>query len=92
MPMAGLKISITILPLLVGGETQSRFRRADATRTWQVIRHGGILVSTLGVRAVAVVLNPKAERQLQQIAQLIDAHQIEVTVEKTSELLGCSGC
>ena len=78
---------------LVGGETQSRFRRADATRTWQVIRHGGILVSTLGVpqsgipqgiRAVAVVLNPKAERQLQQIAQLIDAHQIEVTIEKTS--------
>lgn len=72
---------------LVGGETQSR--------SWQVIRHGGILVSTLGVppsgipqgiRAVAVVLNPKAERQLQQIAQLIDAHQIEVTVEKTFEL------
>ena len=80
---------------LVGGETQARFRRADATRTWQVIRHGGILVSTLGVpqsgipqgiRAVAVALNPKAERQLQQIAQLIDAHQIEVTVEKTFEL------
>jgi NADPH:quinone reductase-like Zn-dependent oxidoreductase len=72
---------------LVGGETQ--------TRSWQVIRHGGILVSTLGVpqsgipqgiRAVAVVLDPKAERQLQQIAQLIDAHQIEVTVEKTFEL------
>jgi len=32
------------------------------------------------------VLNPKAERELQQIAQLIDAHQIEVTVEKTFEL------
>jgi NADPH:quinone reductase-like Zn-dependent oxidoreductase len=78
---------------LVGGETQAR--------SWQVIRHGGILVhggvlvSTVGVptsgipqgiRAVAVVLNPKAERQLQQIAQLIDAHQIEVTVEKTFEL------
>jgi NADPH:quinone reductase-like Zn-dependent oxidoreductase len=71
---------------LVGGETQ--------TRSWQVIRHGGILVSTVGVpagipsgiRAVAVVLDPKAERQLQQIAQLIDAHQIEVTVEKTFEL------
>jgi NADPH:quinone reductase-like Zn-dependent oxidoreductase len=72
---------------LVGGETQAR--------SWQVIRHGGILVSTLGVpaagippgiRAVAVVLDPRAERQLQQIAQLIDAHQIEVTVEKTFEL------
>lgn len=72
---------------LIGGETQSR--------SWQVIRHGGILVSTVGVpqsgipqgiRAVAVFLNPKAERQLQQIAQLIDAHQIEVTVEKTFEL------
>jgi NADPH:quinone reductase-like Zn-dependent oxidoreductase len=72
---------------LVGGETQSR--------SWQVIRHGGILVSTVGVpatgippgiRAVAVSLNPKAERQLQQIAQLIDAHQIEVTIEKTFEL------
>jgi NADPH:quinone reductase-like Zn-dependent oxidoreductase len=72
---------------LVGGETQAR--------SWQVIRHGGILVSTVGVpaagipqgiRAVAVVLDPKAERQLQQIAQLIDAHQIEVTVEKTFEL------
>jgi NADPH:quinone reductase-like Zn-dependent oxidoreductase len=54
---------------LVGGETQAR--------SWQVIRHGGILVSTLGVpaagippgiRAVAVVLDPKAERELQQIA------------------------
>jgi NADPH:quinone reductase-like Zn-dependent oxidoreductase len=72
---------------LVGGETQ--------TRSWQVIRRGGILVSTVGVPAagippgilvVAVVLDPKAERQLQQIAQLIDAHQIEVTVEKTFEL------
>jgi NADPH:quinone reductase-like Zn-dependent oxidoreductase len=72
---------------LVGGETQAR--------SWQVIRHGGILVSTVGVptagippgiRAVAVALDPKAERELQQIAQLIDAHQIEVTVEKTFEL------
>jgi NADPH:quinone reductase-like Zn-dependent oxidoreductase len=72
---------------LVGGETQAR--------SWQVIRHGGILVSTVGVpasgippgiRAAAVVLNPRAERQLQQIAQLIDAHQIEATVEKTFEL------
>jgi NADPH:quinone reductase-like Zn-dependent oxidoreductase len=72
---------------LVGGETQAR--------SWQVIRHGGILVSTVGVpasgipegiRAIGMALNPKAERQLQQIAQLIDAHQIEATVEKTFEL------
>ena len=79
---------------LVGGETQARFRRADATRTWQVIRHGGILVSMLGVpqsgisqgiRAVAVVLNPKAERQLQniEIEILVDLHLIYLSQQAT---------
>ena len=41
------------------------------------------------VKDVDVVLDlvgGKPKRQLQQIAQLIDAHQIEVTVEKTFEL------
>ena len=72
---------------LVGGETQAR--------SWQIIRPGGVLVSTLGVpesgipqgiRAVSVSLNPRVNSQLQQIAQLIDDGQIKVSVEQIFEL------
>jgi NADPH:quinone reductase-like Zn-dependent oxidoreductase len=72
---------------LVGGETQAR--------SWQIIRSGGVLVSTIGVpssgipeniRAIPIFVNPKAAGQLQQIAQLIDNEHIEVTVDRTFEL------
>jgi NADPH:quinone reductase-like Zn-dependent oxidoreductase len=72
---------------LVGGETQAR--------SWQALRASGVLVSTVGVsqidipqgiRAVAVFVNPKINGQLQQIAQLIDAGQIKVIVERTFDL------
>lgn len=72
---------------LVGGETQAR--------SWQIIRSGGVLVSTIGVpssgipeniRAIPIFVNPKAAGQLQQIAQLIDNEHIKVTVERTFEL------
>lgn len=72
---------------LVGGETQAR--------SWQMIRSGGVLVSTIGVpssgipeniRAIPIFVNPKAAGQLQQIAQLIDNEHIKVTVERTFEL------
>ena len=75
---------------LVGGETQAR--------SWQVIRHGGILVSTVGVsvagipqviRAIGMALNPKAERQLQNIEidrakqLLVDLHLIYLSQQAT---------
>ena len=75
---------------LVGGETQAR--------SWQVIRHGGILVSTVGVsvagipqviRAIGMALNPKAERQLQNIEidrakqLLVDLHLIYLAQQAT---------
>jgi NADPH:quinone reductase-like Zn-dependent oxidoreductase len=72
---------------LVGGETQAR--------SWQIIRPGGVLVSTLGVpesgvpqgiQAVPVFANLRANSQLQQIAQLIDDGQIKVSVEQIFEL------
>jgi NADPH:quinone reductase-like Zn-dependent oxidoreductase len=68
---------------LIGGETQAR--------SWQIIRPGGVLVSTLGVpesgipqgiKAVPVFANLRANSQLQQIAQLIDDGQIKVSVEQ----------
>jgi NADPH:quinone reductase-like Zn-dependent oxidoreductase len=72
---------------LIGGETQAR--------SWQIIRPGGVLVSTLGVpqsgipqgiKAVPVFVNLRANSQLQQIAQLIDDGQIKVSVEQIFEL------
>lgn len=72
---------------LVGGETQAR--------SWQIIRSGGTLVSTLGVpgsgipqgiKAIPVFVNPRVNSQLQQIAQLIDDGHIKVTVEQTFDL------
>lgn len=72
---------------LVGGETQAR--------SWQIIRPGGVLVSTLGVpqsgipqgiRAVPVFANLRVNSQLQQIARLIDDGQIKVSVEQIFEL------
>lgn len=72
---------------LVGGETQAR--------SWQAIRSGGTLVSTLGVpgsgipqgiKAIPVFVNPRVNSQLQQIAQLIDDGYIKVTVEQTFDL------
>jgi NADPH:quinone reductase-like Zn-dependent oxidoreductase len=72
---------------LVGAETQAR--------SWQAIRSGGTLVSTLGVprsgipqdiKAIPVFVNPRVNSQLQQIAQLIDDGHIKVTVEQTFDL------
>ena len=72
---------------LVGGETQAR--------SWQIIRPGGVLVSTLGVpesgipqgiKAVPVFANLRANSQLQQIAQLIDDGQIKASIEQVFEL------
>ncbi|MEH2119108.1 NADP-dependent oxidoreductase [Nostoc sp.] len=72
---------------LVGGETQAR--------SWQIIRPGGVLVSTLGVpessipqgiEAVPVFANLRANSQLQQIAQLIDDGQIKASIEQVFEL------
>lgn len=72
---------------LVGGETQAR--------SWQIIRPGGVLVSTLGVpesgipqgiKAVPVFANLRVNSQLQQIARLIDDGQIKVSVEQIFEL------
>lgn len=72
---------------LVGGETQ--------TRSWQIIRPGGVLVSTLGVpesgipqgiEAVSVFANLRVNSQLQQIAQLIDDGQIKASIEQVFEL------
>ncbi|MDF5707030.1 MAG: NADP-dependent oxidoreductase [Nostoc sp. S4] len=72
---------------LVGGETQAR--------SWQIIRPGGVLVSTVGVpqsgiphgiQAVPVFANLRANSQLQQIAQLIDDGPIKVSVEQIFEL------
>ncbi|MEH2330040.1 NADP-dependent oxidoreductase [Nostoc sp.] len=72
---------------LVGGETQAR--------SWQIIRPGGVLVSTLGVpesgipqgiKAVPVFANLKVNSQLQQIAQLIDDGQIKASIEQVFEL------
>jgi NADPH:quinone reductase-like Zn-dependent oxidoreductase len=68
---------------LVGGQTQSK--------SWQVIRKGGVLVSTVGadekagaqfnVRAVSVGLAPNGAR-LQHIAALIDADLVRSTIGK----------
>ncbi|MEH2297645.1 MAG: NADP-dependent oxidoreductase [Nostoc sp.] len=72
---------------LVGGETQAR--------SWQIVRPGGVLVSTLGVpqsgipqgiQALPVFANLRANSQLQQIAQLIDDGRIKVSVEQIFEL------
>jgi NADPH:quinone reductase-like Zn-dependent oxidoreductase len=72
---------------LVGGETQ--------VRSWQVVRSGGALVSTLGVpqsgipqniKAIPIFVNPRVNPQLQQIAQLIDDGHIKVMVEQTFDL------
>ncbi|MEH2287348.1 NADP-dependent oxidoreductase [Nostoc sp.] len=72
---------------LVGGETQAR--------SWQIIRPGGVLVSTLsvpesgipqGIKAVPVFANLRANSQIQQIAQLIDDGQIKVSIEQVFEL------
>ncbi|MEH1849813.1 MAG: NADP-dependent oxidoreductase [Nostoc sp.] len=72
---------------LVGGETQAR--------SWQIIRPGGVLVSTLGVpesgipqgiKAVPVFANLRTNSQLQQIAQLIDDGHIKASIEQVFEL------
>ncbi|QYO64518.1 NADP-dependent oxidoreductase [Leptolyngbya sp. 7M] len=72
---------------LVGGDTQ--------VRSWQILRSGGVLASTLGVpqtgipagiRAVPVFVNPRNPAQLQHIAQLIDQGQVKVTVEQVFPL------
>ncbi len=76
-------VDVDVVLDLVGGETQARL--------WQIIRPGGIFVSTLGVpelgipqgiKAVSVFANLRANSQLQQIAQLIDDGQIKVSVEQ----------
>jgi NADPH:quinone reductase-like Zn-dependent oxidoreductase len=67
----------------LGGETQQR--------SWQVLKQGGILVSTIvrppsledaapGVRQAVVVLQPSAT-QLAELAQLVDAGQLRPVVE-----------
>ncbi|MEH2273879.1 MAG: NADP-dependent oxidoreductase [Nostoc sp.] len=72
---------------LVGGETQAR--------SWQIIRPGGVLVSTLGVpesgipqgiKVVPVFANLRVNSQLQQIAQLIDDGQLKASIEQVFEL------
>lgn len=72
---------------LVGGETQAR--------SWQTLRSGGVLVSTLGVpesgipegiNAVSIVVDLKVSSQLKQIAELIDNGQVKVNVEQTFPL------
>jgi NADPH:quinone reductase-like Zn-dependent oxidoreductase len=73
---------------LVGGETQKR--------SWNVLKPGGILVSTLGkpdeqmanshgVRAAGYHAEPNRE-QLDRIAALIDTGKIVATVSKTFSL------
>jgi len=73
---------------LVGGDTRER--------SWQVLKRGGILVSTvgqpdeakaaaLGVRAKAYMVHPSAT-QLFQIQSLIDAGKVRPTVSKTFAL------
>ncbi|MEH2445631.1 MAG: NADP-dependent oxidoreductase [Nostoc sp.] len=72
---------------LIGGETQAR--------SWQIIRPGGVLVSTLGVpesgipqgiKAVPVFANLRKNSQIQEIAQLIDDGQIKASIEQVFEL------
>ncbi len=73
---------------LVGGETQKR--------SWNVLKPGGILVSTLGkpdektanspgVRAAGYMAEPNRE-QLDEIASLIESGKVVVTVSKTFDL------
>ncbi|HZZ20659.1 MAG TPA: NADP-dependent oxidoreductase [Opitutaceae bacterium] len=73
---------------LIGGETQDR--------SWQTLRKGGILVSTLGeppaekaieydVTAKGFMAQPKTE-QLVEIGRLIDAGTVKVVISKTFPL------
>jgi NADPH:quinone reductase-like Zn-dependent oxidoreductase len=73
---------------LVGGDTQER--------SWQVLKPGGILVSTptppseeiatqRGVRAAMMMVQPKAS-QLVEIAKLIDAGRVKTLVENVFPL------
>ena len=73
---------------LIGGETESR--------SWQVLKRGGTLISTVhepdaaraaavGVRATRYTCQPNGE-QLAEIAALIDAGKVQVTVAKVFPL------
>jgi NADPH:quinone reductase-like Zn-dependent oxidoreductase len=73
---------------LIGGETQKR--------SWQVLRNGGTLVSTLEqpsaeeaarrrARAIVFMAQPTTET-LTEIANLIDAGKVRVVVQKTYDL------
>jgi NADPH:quinone reductase-like Zn-dependent oxidoreductase/ABC-type phosphate transport system substrate-binding protein len=70
----------------VGGETQQR--------SWQTLRQGGLLVSTVGVgdspvsglRSAAVFVQAKGKEQLEQLAALIDEGHLQIPIEKTFEL------
>lgn len=64
----------------IGGETRKR--------SWQVLKSGGVLVSTEGaaepvesphpeIRGIPIFVEPKGFAQLQQIGQLIDQGQIQ---------------
>lgn len=73
---------------LIGGETQER--------SWQVVRPGGTIVSTLqqpdrekarehGARGVVFMAQPRRD-QLREIAQLIDDGEVHVRVQHTHPL------
>ena len=73
---------------LIGGETEAR--------SWQVLKRGGTLVSTVrqpdadkaaaaGVRAARYTAQPNGA-QLAEIAALIDAGKVQVTVERVFPL------
>jgi NADPH:quinone reductase-like Zn-dependent oxidoreductase len=77
---------------LIGGETQER--------SYAVLRPGGILVNAwgaimqdkaaaAGVRGVKVAVEPDGA-QLRQIAELIDAGKIRVSLAKTLPLAACA--
>ncbi len=71
---------------LVGGETQQR--------SWQVLKPGGVMVSTLGEPAdaderdaegIGFLVQPNG-RELAEIARLIDEGRVRVTVQETFPL------
>jgi NADPH:quinone reductase-like Zn-dependent oxidoreductase len=73
---------------LVGGDTR--------TRSWQVVREGGVLVSVVspppteqalrqGVRFVWFIVEPSAE-QLRQIGGLLDAGRVRPIVDRVFPL------
>jgi NADPH:quinone reductase-like Zn-dependent oxidoreductase len=84
----GLVRDVDVVFDLLGGETRER--------SWQVLKRGGILVSTLGqpdeakaaahgVRAKGYTAQPSAA-QLLEIRDLIDAGKVRPTVTRTFTL------